>query len=169
MRSRPFALQRRREGLDLPHPGTGPEQAALAACERRGMPCACVARLVWPPRTAVVPADSDAAWPCVRPCRAAPQEIQAHPWFMQGLEPGALNFNDAIVQVPCCCGPGPPPLGSAGCSIMGCSQAQPLRSLTPTAVPVEPPLLSRTDASCADWHCYVPRRRAWPTSQPPRC
>ncbi|KAL4425749.1 hypothetical protein ABPG75_009765 [Micractinium tetrahymenae] len=25
-------------------------------------------------------------------------EIQAHPWFMQGLEPGALNFNDAIVQ-----------------------------------------------------------------------
>lgn len=26
------------------------------------------------------------------------QQIQAHPWFTQGLEPGALQFNDAIVQ-----------------------------------------------------------------------
>lgn len=37
------------------------------------------------------------------PCRflcppPAEQDIQAHPWFMLGLEPGALNFNDAIVQ-----------------------------------------------------------------------
>ena len=33
------------------------------------------------------------------PTPPPPQDIQAHPWFMQGLEPGALNFNDAIVQV----------------------------------------------------------------------
>ncbi|EFN57457.1 hypothetical protein CHLNCDRAFT_142950 [Chlorella variabilis] len=33
--------------------------------------------------------------PALRPSL---HDIQAHPWFMQGLEPGALNFNDAIVQ-----------------------------------------------------------------------
>lgn len=27
------------------------------------------------------------------------QEIQKHPWFMQGLNPAALQFNDAIVAV----------------------------------------------------------------------
>jgi serine/threonine-protein kinase SRK2 len=37
--------------------------------------------------------------PSFRPSRVCfAQEIQAHAWFMQGLEPGALNFNDAIVQ-----------------------------------------------------------------------
>ncbi len=39
---------------------------------------------------------------CSSSCHSSPcfllQDIQAHPWFMQGLEPGALNFNDAIVQ-----------------------------------------------------------------------
>lgn len=27
------------------------------------------------------------------------QVIQSHPWFMQGLNPAALQFNDAIVAV----------------------------------------------------------------------